>query len=222
MLTGPSFIPQTVKKAIILCHGYGANGDDLMGLVPLMTDQMQNTAFFTPNGSTQMPFGGYEWFSLDDYNPNEMDSVGYLDKLVGRCKEPAEQLRAYINKIQSDYFLTDGDIVLAGFSQGGLLALYTALTHPFPLAGVVGFSTVPIVFAGSLHPATIKRRIPILLTHGTADNVIPVKALDLTLSELKNAGQSPDYFVSEGLAHGIDGACVEKMIEFVQGLFPTK
>lgn len=222
MLTGSSFIPKTVKKAIILCHGYGANGDDLMGLVPYLANVLPDTAFFAPNAPVQMPFDGYEWFSLNDYNPNDAISIDYLDKLVARCAEPASLLRTYINKIQTEYFLTDGDIILAGFSQGGLLSLYTALTHPFPLAGVVGFSSVPIVFAGILHPASIKRHIPILLTHGTADNVIPVKALDLTVSELKHAGQDPEIFVSEGLTHGIDEACLEKLVEFIQDLFPSK
>lgn len=222
MLTGPSFIPQTIKKAIILCHGYGANGDDLMGLVPYLAERLPNTAFFAPNAPIEMGFGGFEWFSLNDYDSNAIDSIGYLDKLVARCKEPAEQLRAYINKIQTQYFLTDGDIVLAGFSQGGLLTLYTALTHPFPFAGVVGFSSVPIVFGGTLHPTSIKRHIPILLTHGTADNVIPVKALDLTVSELKHAGEDPETFVSEGLTHGIDEACLESTVEFIQGLFPAE
>ncbi len=222
MLSGPSFVPPVVKKVVILCHGYGADGEDLMGIVPYLAQSMPDTAFFAPNGIKQMPYGGYEWFSLDDYSPADMISIDYLDKLVGRCKEPAEEIRTLIGQVQAKYSLTDGDIVLAGFSQGALLALYTALTHPYPLAGVVGFSSVPIVFAGSLHADAIKRHIPILLTHGTADEVIPAEAMELSMGELQKVGQSPKSFLASGLGHGINEACLDQMIYFIDGLFPSK
>lgn len=222
MLSGPSYVPSVVKKAVILCHGYGANGEDLMATVPYLAERLPDTAFFAPNAPTPMPYGGYEWFSLDDYTSADMVSLDYLDKLVGRCLKPAEEVRKFINQIQTKYALTDGDIILAGFSQGGLIALYTALTHPYPLAGIIGFSAVPIVFAGSLHASTIKRRIPILLTHGTNDDVIPAEAMQLSVSELEKAGQEVQTYVSNGLGHGINDECLNQMIYFIKDLFPTQ
>lgn len=221
MLSGPSYIPSTVKKAIILCHGYGASGEDMMGIVPYLAQQLPDTAFFAPNAPHELGYGGYEWFSLNDFTSLEMVSLAYLDKLVGRCQKPAEQLREYIAHIQAEYSLTDEDIIIAGFSQGGLMAVYTALTNPYPYAGAVGFSAVPIVFAGSLHALSIKRHIPILLTHGSADETIPVQAVDLSVSELKKAGQDPKTFISQGLPHAIDEACLDHMSRFAQDVFPN-
>lgn len=48
MLSGPSFVPPVVKKVVILCHGYGADGEDLIGIVPYLAQSMPDTAFFRP------------------------------------------------------------------------------------------------------------------------------------------------------------------------------
>ena len=79
MLSGPSFVPPVVIKVVILCYGYGADGEDLMGIVPYLEQSMPDTAFFAPNGIKQMPYGGYEWFSLDDYSPADLISIEYFD-----------------------------------------------------------------------------------------------------------------------------------------------
>ena len=87
MLSDEKYIPQNAKNAVIFIHGYGADGKDLIGLGKELMPDLPETAFFAPNGTKQMMFGGYEWFSLDDYIPREAISVDYLDVLTKRAYE---------------------------------------------------------------------------------------------------------------------------------------
>ena len=220
MLTGPSFIPDKMTHAVILCHGYGSNGDDLMGLVPYLKEFLPHTGFFCPNGPTPMMYNGFEWFSLSDYTmAPEFVSTEYLDTLVHRCQEPAALLNHYIQEIKKTYHLPDKNIVLMGFSQGGLLALYTGLTLPDTVSGIIGCSAVPIVFNKSLSPKNINKNIPILLTHGDIDSVVPAYGMQLNAEQLKSVGLTADTFLSSGLGHGIDDNCINKMIAFIQDCF---
>ena len=220
MLTGPSFVPNKMTQAVILCHGYGSNGDDLMGLVPYLKEFLPQTGFFCPNGPTPMMYNGFEWFSLSDYTmAPEFVSTEYLDTLVHRCQEPATLLTNYIQEIKNTYHLPDKNIVLMGFSQGGLLALYTGLTLSDTIGGIIGCSAVPIVFNKSLPPQNIKKNMPILLTHGDIDNVVPAYGMQLNAEQLKSVGLTPDTFLSAGLGHGIDNNCMNKMIAFIQDCF---
>ncbi len=220
MLTGPSFVSDNMTQAVILCHGYGSNGDDLMGLVPYLKQFLPETGFFCPNGPTPMMYNGFEWFSLSDYTTApEFVSTDYLDTLVGRCAEPAQLLSNYVESIKNTYRLKDKNIILMGFSQGGLLALYTGLTLPYGIGGLIGCSAVPIVFEKALPAEKITKTLPVLLTHGDADTVVPPYGMDLNARQLEKVGIRPRTFLSSGLGHGIDDACLQQMIIFMQNCF---
>ena len=220
MLTGPSFVPDNMTYAVILCHGYGSNGDDLMGLVPYLKQFLSKTGFFCPNGPTPMMYNGFEWFSLSDYMMSpEFVSVDYLDTLVGRCQQPAKLLSDYIDNIKNTYQLSDKNIILMGFSQGGLLALYTGLTLPYMVGGVIGCSAVPIVFEKMLPVENVTKNIPVLLTQGDVDTVVPPYGMQLNTEQLKKIGITPKTFLSSGLGHGIDDACLQEMIIFIRNCF---
>lgn len=217
MLTGPSFVPDKMTHAIIMCHGYGSNGDDLMGLVPYLKHFLPQTGFFCPNAPTPMMYNGFEWFSLSDYTmAPEFVSTDYLDTLVKRCEKPAKLLADYINMIKNTYHVADENIILMGFSQGGLLALYTGLTVPYTIGGLIGCSAVPIVFEKVLPSQNISKNIPVLLTHGDSDSVVPPYGMDLNVHQLAKIGIIPTTFLSSNLGHGIDEACLQHIIPFIQ------
>lgn len=223
MLTGPSFTPNKLTHAVILCHGYGSNGDDLMGLVPYLRAFLPETGFFCPNGPTPMMYNGFEWFSLSDYNISDNNiSTNYLEQLVERCKKPAQLLSDYILNIKNTYNLTDKNIILMGFSQGGLLALYTGLTMQMTVGGLIGCSAVPIIFKNTLPANQISHKIPTLLTHGTADDVVPPEGMTLNAQQLMKIGITPKTFLSEGLGHGIDEQCIQKILSFIKECLNNK
>lgn len=220
MLQGPAILPDTIKQAIILCHGYGSNGDDMAGLASCLSSTSPHTGFFCPNAPTPILWNGYEWFSLSDYSgAPEMADKNYLNELVGRTKEATYQLIDYIENIKQTYALEDHNIILGGFSQGGLMALYTGLFGAHNIAGIIGCSTVPIVFDNNAPISNLKRKIPILLTHGTQDDVVPVRSVDITKFELQKAYITPTIQLSNGLGHGIDDVCIKKIALFIHDIF---
>lgn len=216
MLSGASFIPQTIKKAVILCHGYGADGEDLMGLVPYLKEHLPNTAFFAPDAPIDLEYG-YAWFPLEDYHPGQPVDVAYLIELTKRAQKPATDLRTFIQDIQQKYHLNSSDITLVGFSQGGLVVAYTALTQTEPFGHVIALSAIPIIWTDELAAQFHPKHIPFFITHGSADPVVPVAAADLNIAELRKAGQDPALFISDGIGHAIDQPTLDHIIKFIQG-----
>lgn len=220
MLTGPSYVPSNVERIVILCHGYGSNGHDLMGLVPYLSQKLPNTAFYCPNAPYPIMYDGYEWFSLSDYTGlSNMVSLDYLDKLIERAKKPSDLLQSYIEHIKKQHNLKGTDIALGGFSQGGLMALYTGLTGNTDFAGLIGMSSVPLVFNKTLGLEQVKNNPPVLLTHGTADNVVPLSGMNLNTQELEKANISVQTFTSIDLMHGIDDGCLNTVYLFLKTIF---
>lgn len=214
MLTTSSFIPKNTQGAVILCHGYGSDGDDLMGLVPYLKEHLPDTAFFAPNAPIELGFG-YEWFQLEDYQPNQPISAEFLAELTKRAEKPAEKLRTLINHIQDKYHLTAQDITLLGFSQGGLMATYTALTNPEPLGHVIALSAIPIVWTDKLASRFTPKQMPFFIAHGSIDPIVPVAAVDFNLTQLRKAGQNPSTFISQGIEHAIDQPILDHTINFI-------
>ncbi len=211
MLQGPSFIPEQVSRAVVLCHGYGASGDDLFDLRQMLAPD-DKTAFVSLDAPTPLPWGGFEWFSLNDYQPNGMHTESYLEILMERVKPSVRMMHEWLADFQKKTGLSADKIVLGGFSQGGLVALLTALTAPDCVAGVMGMSAVPLLLNQDI---AVTCRPPVLLTHGTSDSVVPPAALALNRAQLESIGITPRVVVSPGLEHGIDGVCLEQMRLFI-------
>ena len=98
MLNGPSFIPKDPKNALILLHGYGADGADLFTLSEELKKHFKNMAFFAPNAPTVTIGGGYEWFSLDDYFSKPTLDINYLNILETRAIEKLPIVEEYISQ----------------------------------------------------------------------------------------------------------------------------
>ena len=109
-------------------------------------------------------------------------------------------------------------VVLMGFSQGGLIALMCGLLFAQQLAGVIGCSAVPVMMNENLLPKDIKSKPPVLLTHGTDDDVVPFAAMQMTQNTLKNIGSMVQTHVVPGMGHNIDTSCVMAMINFIKNL----
>ncbi len=218
MLPGPSFVPKKTHSLLILCHGYGASGEDLMSLVPDMVDQLPETAFFCPNAPQTLPFGGFEWFSLEDYGSEKLISRTYLEKLSERALPAARRIISFAEELAEKFSLPMSKIALAGFSQGGLIAQEAAFLSPENFAGVVGFSSVPFVFMPQNHAAKDLSQTPVLLTHGDADTVIPFQALAFSKNELARQKIKPQSLLVPHLGHGIDEQALETAVHFLRNI----
>lgn len=210
MLTGPAFIPKQVQNVVILCHGYGSDGQDLMGLVPYL--KTENTAFFAPNAPTPILHqGGYQWFSLDSFDFMNYETGKKLNDLAF---QNLPEITDFIANIQNDF--NPQKIILGGFSQGGLIALQTALIANLPISGVMGLSAVPLLTDALCYDKRpFNTDIPVLLTAGTDDMVIPLPAHAEMVKSLSRKGVALTDTVIPHMEHEINMQCLSAMQNFL-------
>jgi phospholipase/carboxylesterase len=159
--------------SVIWMHGLGADGHDFVDVVPeLGLPARPGVRFVFPHAPMRPVTinGGYvmrAWYDIrDDGGVRREDAAGVrasqkaIEALIAREKERGVPAAA---------------IVLAGFSQGGAMALHTALRHPERLAGVMALScSLPLAEALAAEAAPANRDVPIFMAHGTHDPMIPI------------------------------------------------
>lgn len=208
-LDGPRFGPAAGGKPqslVLLLHGLGADGNDLISLAPYWAKLLPHTEFVSPHAPfpcDMAPFGR-QWFSLQDRSPN---------MILAGVKAAAPILDAFIDAELAKRSLSDDRLALVGFSQGTMMSLYVAPRRPRAPAAVVGYSGA-LVGADSLATEG-KSRPPILLVHGDADPIVPFQAMAAAASGLKAAGLEVETLPRPGLPHSIDDEGLIRGGEFI-------
>lgn len=197
-LAGPRVPPKrggAPRQLVILLHGVGADGNDLIQLAPWLQDSLPDAAFFSPHAPYPFDMApmGRQWFSFRD------DSYEGISRAVAQTYATVD--RALDAEIQA-LGLTAQDIALVGFSQGGMMALQTGLRRREPLACVIGLSTI-LPNAETL-AQEITSRPPVLLLHGDQDPVLPVRYLSLSEQALQASAVPVTARVLAGRGHEID------------------
>ncbi len=194
----------------VFFHGYGADGQDLFNISGVLRRFFPNAAFYFPDAPEELGFfGGYQWFSLDGYDPSLLTNTAAGERYLNGLMPLAEIARAvtdpYMHAVLKHSGVPADKAALCGFSQGGLMAVYTALRFSEKLAAVVGLSAVAVMFDDkTFSPYKIVSAPPITLIHGDADNVVPPAVFERNKQNLEKAGLSVDSFIVPGLMHGID------------------
>lgn len=197
-LDGPRVGPANggdAEALVVMLHGLGADGNDLIGIAPVWARELGSVAFASPHAPfpcDMAPFGR-QWFSLQSRDPADM--------LAG-IRVAVPMLNAYIDAELKRLGLGPEKLALVGFSQGTMMSLYTAPRRPDPIAGIVGYSGALI--AGDLPDDPITARPPVVLVHGTADEVVPFGAMENAEAGLSGAGIAVESVARPGLGHGID------------------
>ena len=210
-LEGPSYLPDenTVDSLVVLLHGYGADGQDLIDLAPFFAQALPTAAFHSPDGpeTCEMSPFGRQWFSLARTDPEFMrrnagTQETAFELMYDAAKETAPKIETYIEGLMEKYQVPSSKVALVGFSQGTMMALHVGTRRTDPFAAIVGFSGA-LVGASRL-PDEIKSKPPVLLIHGEEDDMLPVHAVDLATQGLTAAGLSPKILKRPGLPHSID------------------
>ncbi len=196
-LNGPVVPPASGKpptSLVILLHGYGSNGEDLIGLVPHWQHAFPDTLFISPNAPQICPGapGGYQWWPINSMDPAARHAGS---------RAAAPIVDAFIDAQLARYSLAADRLALVGFSQGTMMALQVGLRRAPAIAGIVGYSGMLTDEAGL---AEVKDKPPVLLIHGDADPMVPVSAFHKAGATLQALGFQIDGHVSPGLGHSID------------------
>lgn len=197
-LDGPRFGPAAggaARHLVILLHGLGADGDDLIGLAPHLARALPQAAFVSPHAPfpCDLAPSGRQWFSLQDHSQEAM--------LAG-VRMAAPILERFIDDELARHRLADDRLALVGFSQGTMTGLFTALRRAKACAAVVGFSG-HLVGAEFLADE-IRSRPPVLLVHGDGDQVVPFRAMATAVAALEAIQVPVSAHRRPGLGHGID------------------
>lgn len=201
ILDGPRLRPKAggqPDSLVVLLHGYGADGRDLIDLGNAWAGLMPRTAFVSPHAPdpcAQAPVGR-QWFPLTFNDPHE---------LPRGAAAAAPVLRAFLEAEMAKLALPPERVALVGFSQGAMMALKVGLSPDMRPAAVVAFSGM-WVDAGAQRHAPVANPPPVILMHGEDDEVIPAQALFGSAKALVAAGVPVEWHLSPGLGHGIDEA----------------
>ena len=185
-----------IKHVVLLLHGYGASGKDLISLSSFWQPYLPDTLFIAPNAldfweGNIVQGQGYQWFPLPDLSP---------DTLLEGMESALPAFHRYMDKVLTRYHLQEEQLALVGFSQGAMMVLAVALSRSRTVAGVVAYS------GALVYPETkpITSRPPVLLVHGDKDDVVPIFYLDISEKELRKRGVSVTPLICHNIGHEID------------------
>ena len=207
-----------IQKAVIMLHGFGSNGYDLISMAPFISNDLPDTVFYSPNANIGMPeTGGFKWFNLEENASIDFFThFDYVQTLMERAKQSLPLVTEFINHICQKHSLTPNQIILMGFSQGGLIALMTGLTNSNKLGGVIACSAIPVMINNALELKDIKNKPNVLLTHGTDDDIVPFIGMQISQNTLSNIDCPVQNHYVAGMGHNIDESCIEKIISFIK------
>ncbi len=196
------------QQIVIMLHGVGSNGRDLISLAPILSQYVPEAVFISPDAPfacDMVPAGypdSYQWFSLQNRDPKAMlEGVKAVFPLV----------EEFIESRLEHYNLPANKLVLLGFSQGTMTSLYVAPRLKDKIAGVLGYSGA-LLSDGKGE----KHKMPIHLIHGQVDDVVPVQAWEAAKEALISNGYEFSGHTTPNLAHSIDQAGIDSGGEFLK------
>jgi phospholipase/carboxylesterase len=212
-LDGPRWGPKgtSPKQLVVICHGVGADGHDLIDLAPLWgAHALPEAAFVAPDGPEpyDMAPTGRQWFSLQDRTPSVLEAG---------VRRAAPKLAAFIAAELIRLDLPPDAYALIGFSQGAMTALFTGLRLLTPPRAILAYSGALI--APQTLPAELSGKPPVLIVHGEADDVVPVSRSHDAEAALRAEGVPVESLYLRGIGHSIDDAGISAGALFLQRAF---
>lgn len=181
--------PDRSYPTILALHGRGSNEQDLIGLAPHLP---QRCLWISPRGPLVLGPNSYEWYRVRVIGRPEPEqvlaSLGTLDR--------------FIEEILGIYPVDPEKLFLLGFSQGSILSMCYALTHPVRIAGVIAQSGyIPTGIDLDIREAEVRDK-PFLLTHGEQDTMIPIEWARASRDRLQQLGVDLVYHEFP-MGHGV-------------------
>ncbi len=212
-LDGPRFGPasrSTPRQLVVLCHGLGADGHDLIDIAPTWAAALPDAAFAAPDAPFACDMGptGRQWFSVADRAPALLEAG---------ARRAGPLLDRFIDSELARLSLPVTAYALMGFSQGAMMALFAGLRRRTAPRAILAFSGALI--APERLAAEHTNSAPVLLVHGEGDEVVPVTRSRDAAATLRAAGIAVEETYVPNLGHGIDDAGLTAGALFLQRAF---
>jgi phospholipase/carboxylesterase len=197
MISGPIIEPSSgnsPKQMIIFVHGYGADGNDLIGLANYFQSTLPEAIFLSPHApeACSMNPSGYQWFDLTSTDP-----VVLWSKIL----VAADHLNEFIDSKLLEYNIAEENLALIGFSQGTMMSLHVSLRRKNTMAAVLGYSG-RLIGADLLKDDLISKP-SIYLIHGDQDPMVPYQESLTAEKVLKEYSIDIKTHISEHTQHSI-------------------
>lgn len=198
------------RQVVIFLHGYGADGNDLLGLSAPLAEHMPDALFLAPDAPEPCRNNpaGFQWFPVP-----AMDGSAQAEAEAGFARA-VEDLNAFLDAVPEEEGVTPSQIMLIGFSQGTMMGLHVAPRRAEPIAGVIGFSgrlLEPERLAGEA-----VAKFPVMLLHGDQDPLVPHVSMMQAAEALSQAGYPVYTYTMEGTPHGISPEGLSQAFAFMR------
>jgi phospholipase/carboxylesterase len=203
----------TSRSLVVFVHGYGADGNDLLGLADALSPHLPDTAFVAPDAPESIEGfpQGRRWFGIPRFDGSSVEEVH-----EGLTRSAAD-LNAFLDARLSEEALGPEALAVVGFSQGAMVSYEAVPRRAAPVAAVVAISGA-LLYPQVLHDAT--SRPPFLVMHGEDDEVVPFGAMEEARDALVACGFSTEGHVMTGTGHGISEDGVARVLAFLKKLLP--
>jgi phospholipase/carboxylesterase len=185
---------------VVICHGVGANGQDLISMAPMLAATLPHAIFVAPDGPEPYdmippgtPHEGRQWFSLKDWRPLALEAG---------VRAARAALDGYIDQTLAELGIPPTEYALAGFSQGAMMALFTGLRRQSPPRAILAYSGM--LLAPTELRDEMTNRAPVLLVHGEEDEVVPAEASSVAADLLRDLNVPVELMMRRDLGHSID------------------
>ncbi|MET0791214.1 MAG: phospholipase [Polyangiaceae bacterium] len=203
---------------VVLMHGYGAPGTDL---VPLWRELPVPPAvrFVFPEAPLELGFGGRAWWQIDMARLQDRFSKSTADRLTAEVPEGIDASRRamldLLAALERDFDAKPETTVIGGFSQGAMLATDIVLRTERPFGGLAVLSGTLISHAEWLPLMSARKGLPVLQSHGRSDAVLPFAVAEQLRDELTAAGLAVEFVPFNG-GHGIPGSVLEGLAALIR------
>jgi phospholipase/carboxylesterase len=156
------------KNAVILCHGYGGDGNDISILANYWRAHLPDTIFICPDAPEKCAASssGFQWFDLMDQTP---------EQVLAKSLVAENRLNKLIDEVKKNNNLKSNQIIIGGFSQGCMITLQTGLKRKDAINSIIGYSG-RIIDTEHLSK-NINSKPHIILMHGDVDQIVSIDSL---------------------------------------------
>lgn len=208
---------ETAEKCVIWLHGLGADGNDFAPIVPKLHIPAHLKIKFVFPHAPIMPVtinNGYEmraWFDIS--HPNISASIDHAG--INKSVQAVNTLIQH----EQEQGIDAAHIMLAGFSQGAVIALITGMLHPERLAGIIALSGLLPHAADVIQQApAVSRGIPVFIGHGTQDQLVPAAFGEFAYHEIAKAGYPVEWH-SYPMAHSVCTEEIQDISHWIQKIW---
>ena len=213
------------KKLVVFLHGYIDSDTGLDKVLTNFEASLTDCALHIPQAPLvcEIHERRRQWYSMHEFDPDDArkyvstirECTSIYNRMTKGFDEAYSYLNPYIDNLLNEYQLEDKDLYLCGFSQGAMLAIYTALMREKKIGGCVSFSG--IIAPYKYLEKNIRSRPKFLLIHGDSDTLVRFEALDFTKKELEKIQAPITTYVVKGGQHRITEDGLERALKFIKG-----